>query len=85
VVNVLFYGVIILTIGVILFFISKWLWKKGDPEETFKEALGDLISDLIGWQLPLVFSGIKAWSLFIWFIGLLLVLLGGLFVIFGLF
>ena len=44
------------------------------------EALGDLISDLIGWQLPVVFSGIKAWSLFIWFIGLVSVLFGVVFI-----
>ncbi|MCF6410692.1 hypothetical protein [Pseudalkalibacillus salsuginis] len=78
----MFYGFILLTIGVILLFISNWLWKKGDPNETFKEALGELVSDLIGWQLPLVFSGIKAWSLFICFIGLVSILLGVLFVIF---
>lgn len=81
----MFYGCILLIIGVILLFLSKWLWKKGDPNETFKEALGELISDLIGWQLPLVFSGIKAWSLFIWLIGLVSILLGVLFVIFELF
>jgi hypothetical protein len=84
-VNVLFYGIILLTIGVILLYISKWLWKKGDPNETFKEAVGELISDLIGWQLLLVFSGIKAWSVFTWLIGLVSMLLGVLFVIFELF
>jgi hypothetical protein len=85
VVIVLFNGIILMTFGIILFFISKWLWSIGNPKENFKEALVDLISDLVGWQLPLVFSGIKAWSLFIWFIGLVSVLLGVLFVIFDLF
>ncbi|WP_209124616.1 hypothetical protein [Alkalihalobacillus sp. BA299] len=56
-----------------------------DPKETFKEALVDLVSDLIGWQVPGVFSGIKAWLLFIWFKMLILVLLGGLLFILGLF
>ncbi|MBY6037007.1 hypothetical protein KUV80_10090 [Fictibacillus nanhaiensis] len=78
-------GIILILIGIILFFISKWLWKKGDTKETIKEAFGELISDLIGWQLPLVFSGIKAWSLFIWFIGLVSALLGLLFIILWLF
>ena len=81
-VNVLLNGIILIVIGIILFLISKWLWKKGDPKETFMEALGDLISDLIGWQLPVVFSGIKAWSLFIWFIGLVSVLFGVVLIIF---
>ncbi|MBM4763753.1 hypothetical protein [Bacillus sp. B15-48] len=75
-------GIILIAIGIALFFISKWLWKKGDPKETFMEAFGDLISDLIGWQFPVVFSGIKAWSLFIWFIGLVSALFGVLLIIF---
>lgn len=75
-------GIILITIGIILFFVSKWLWKKGNPKETFMDALGDLISDFISWELPVVFSGIKTWSLLIWLIGLVSVLIGVLLIIF---
>jgi len=46
-----------------------YLWKKGNTEESFWEAFFGVIGDILVWNLP-VFSTFRAWSLFLWLIGI---------------
>jgi hypothetical protein len=51
------------------------LWKKGDAKERFWQSVLEVIGDLLIWNLP-VFSTFRAWAVFLWFIGFLMLLLG---------
>jgi len=63
-------GIILLYAVAILSILSGlYLWKKGNKEESFWEALFGVIGDILVWNLP-VFSTFRAWSLFLWLIGI---------------
>ncbi|WP_047154718.1 hypothetical protein [Aneurinibacillus tyrosinisolvens] len=45
-----------------------YLWRKGDPKESFWEALMDVIIDFFTLQLPAFFT-FRAWAVFLCLIG----------------
>lgn len=60
---------ILFVVAILLILLGIYLWRKGNTKESFWEALFDVVGDILVWDLP-VFSTFRAWSLFLWLIGI---------------
>jgi hypothetical protein len=61
-------GIMVLLIAVLLILLGGFLWKKGRTDESFWEALFNVIGDILVWHLP-IFATFRAWAVFSWLIG----------------
>jgi len=61
-------GIILLLVAILLILFGVYLWKKGDPEESFWEALVDVVGDIFSFQWIISFS-YRVWAVFLWLIG----------------
>ncbi|MDG0058286.1 hypothetical protein [Priestia sp. P5] len=68
-------GMILLAVAILLILLGIYLWTKGDSREPFWEALSKVMGNILVWNLP-VFTTFRAWSVFLWLIGI------GIFMIF---
>jgi hypothetical protein len=59
--------------AIILVLLGVFLWKKGNQQERFLEALIDVIFDFFTLQLPVFFS-FRAWAVFLWLIGFVILI-----------
>ncbi|MET3688331.1 hypothetical protein ABIC37_003867 [Priestia megaterium] len=64
-----------LEVAILLILLGMYLWRKGNSKESFWENLFNVIGDILVWNLPFFFT-FRAWSLFLWLIGV------GIFIIF---
>jgi len=55
----------------VLILVGIYLWKKGDSKESFWQALFDVIGDIVVFEMP-IFSSFRAWSVFLWVIGIVI-------------
>jgi len=62
---------ILFTTAVVLILVGIYLWKKGDSKESFWQALFDVIGDIVVFEMP-IFSSFRAWSVFLWVIGIVI-------------
>ena len=67
-------GIIVVLIAVVLILIGTYLWKKGNKKEPFLESLFEVIGNIFVWQLPAFFT-LRAWAVFLWLIGIILLLI----------
>jgi hypothetical protein len=65
---------IVLLIAVVLLLIGTYLWKKGNKKEPFWESLFEVIGNIFVWELPVFFT-LKAWAVFLWLIGIILLII----------
>ncbi|MFJ9500168.1 hypothetical protein [Brevibacillus centrosporus] len=61
-------GLAIIACGIFFILLGVFLWKKGDQQVQFWEALLDVIGDLLTFQLPISCT-FRAWAVFSWLIG----------------
>ena len=66
-------GIIVFLIVVVLLLIGTYLWKKGNKKEPFWESLFEVIGNIFVWELPVFFT-LKAWAVFLWLIGIILLI-----------
>ncbi|MEH7147582.1 hypothetical protein [Priestia megaterium] len=59
---------ILLTIAILSILLGIYLWRKENSKEPFWRDLLDVIGNILVWDLP-VFLTFRAWSLFLWLIG----------------
>ena len=69
-----FNGIIVLLVAVFLILFGTYLWKKGNSKEPFWESLYDVIENVFLWNLP-VFLTFRTWAVFLWLIGIILLLI----------
>ncbi|MGG0582643.1 hypothetical protein ABE017_26435 [Priestia aryabhattai] len=62
---------ILFTTAVVLILVGIYLWKKGDSKESFWQALFDVVGDIVVFEMP-IFSSFRAWSIFLWVIGIVI-------------
>jgi hypothetical protein len=67
-------GIIVFLIVVVLLLIGTYLWKKGKKKEPFWESLFEVIGNIFVWEIP-VFFPLKAWAVFLWLIGIILLII----------
>ena len=58
-------------IAAVLLLIGTYLWKIGNKKEPFLESLFEVIGNIFVWELPFFFT-LKAWAVFLWWIGIIL-------------
>lgn len=66
--------IIVFLIVVVLLLIGTYLWKKGNKKEPFWESLFEIIGNIFVWELPVFFT-LKAWAVFLWLIGIILLII----------
>jgi hypothetical protein len=69
-----FNGIIILLVAIFLILFGTYLWKKGNFKEPFWESLYDVIENVFLWNLP-VFLTSRTWAVFLWLIGIILLII----------
>jgi hypothetical protein len=67
-------GIIFFSIAVVLLIIGTYLWKKGNKKEPFWESLFEVIGNIFVWELPVFFT-LRAWAVFLWLIGIILLII----------
>lgn len=67
-------GIIFFLIAVVLLLIGTYLWKKGNKKEPFWESLFEVIGNIFVWELPVFFT-LRAWAVFLWLIGIILLII----------
>ncbi|NLP51948.1 hypothetical protein [Bacillus sp. RO1] len=67
-------GIIVVLIDVVLLLIGTYLWKKGNKKEPFWESLFEVIGNIFVWELPAFFT-LRAWAVFLWLIGIILLII----------
>lgn len=67
-------GIIVVLIAVILLLIGTYFWKKGNKKEPFWESLFEVIGNIFVWELPVFFT-LRAWAVFLWLIGTILLII----------
>jgi hypothetical protein len=67
-------GIIVFLIVVVLLLIGTYLWKKGKKKEPFWESLFEVIGNIFVWEIPVFFT-LKAWAVFLWLIGIILLII----------
>jgi hypothetical protein len=69
-----FNGIIVLLVAIFLILFGTYLWKKGNSKEPFWESLYDVIENVFLWNLP-VFLTSRTWAVFLWLIGIILLII----------
>jgi hypothetical protein len=49
------------------------MWRKGNSKEPFWQALFDVIGNILLWHLP-IFLTFRAWAVFLWLIGFVILI-----------
>lgn len=65
---------ILLAVSVALILLGIYLWRKGNARESFWQAFIETVGDIVLLEIP-VFTTFRAWSVFLWFAGLVLFIL----------
>jgi hypothetical protein len=69
-----FNGIIVVLVAIFLIFLGTYLWKKGNSKEPFWESLYGVIENIFLWNFP-VFLNFRAWAVFLWLIGIILLII----------
>ena len=67
-------GIIVVLKAIVLLLVGNYLWKKGNKKEPFWESLSEVIGNIIVWELPVFFT-LRAWAVFLWLIGIILLII----------
>lgn len=61
-------AIIFLVGAILLILFGVYLWRKGDPKQSFLEALVNVVGDIFSFQWIVSFS-YRVWAVFLWLIG----------------
>jgi len=65
---------LLFAVAILSILLGLYLWKKGNTKESFWEALFGVVEDILVWDLP-VFLTFRSWSLFLWLIGICILII----------
>ena len=66
-------GIFLFILASLLILFGIYFWKKGNSKEPFWESLLDVLENIVVWNLPVFFT-YRTWAVFMWLIGIILLI-----------